>query len=113
MFQISLTNEGYGFLLRGLTSTIIRAFPMNAATFFVYDFVMKTFKNVQNEDNGYSTFESLGRKDSHSSILNKLPCNTCANFTTVTTDMPNILLVKEPLNISQVKLYILIIKNYS
>ncbi|XP_067009757.1 mitochondrial basic amino acids transporter isoform X2 [Anabrus simplex] len=32
-FRQSVKSEGYGFIVRGLTSTLIRAFPVNAATF--------------------------------------------------------------------------------
>lgn len=42
----SISAEGYGFLSRGLTSTIVRAFPTNAACFTV---VTWTFRLCQNE----------------------------------------------------------------
>lgn len=42
----SIRNEGYGFLSRGLTSTILRAFPMNAACFTV---VTWTFRLCEGE----------------------------------------------------------------
>lgn len=43
----SYKSEGLSFLSRGLTSTLIRAFPMNAACFYVVSWFMKTFGNTQ------------------------------------------------------------------
>lgn len=43
----SISSEGYGFLSRGLTSTILRAFPMNAACFTV---VTWTFRLCSNDE---------------------------------------------------------------
>ncbi|OXU26940.1 hypothetical protein TSAR_013830, partial [Trichomalopsis sarcophagae] len=40
-FRKSVRNEGYGCLFRGLNSTIIRAFPTNAATFAVVTWTMR------------------------------------------------------------------------
>ncbi|XP_014216234.1 mitochondrial basic amino acids transporter-like [Copidosoma floridanum] len=38
-FRKSVTSEGYGCLFRGLSSTILRAFPTNAATFAVVTWI--------------------------------------------------------------------------
>lgn len=40
-FRKSVQNEGYGCLFRGLNSTIIRAFPTNAATFAVVTWTLR------------------------------------------------------------------------
>lgn len=45
----SITSEGYGVLTRGLTSTILRAFPTNAATFTVVTWVIR-WANANNID---------------------------------------------------------------
>lgn len=42
--------EGAAFLTRGLNSTLIRAFPMNAVCFLVVSYVMKFLQNQQNLD---------------------------------------------------------------
>lgn len=41
----SYIEEGFKFFTRGLASTLLRAFPMNAVCFFVVSYVMKTFQN--------------------------------------------------------------------
>ncbi|XP_058452042.1 mitochondrial basic amino acids transporter [Malaya genurostris] len=41
----SYATEGLAFLSRGLTSTLLRAFPMNAVCFLVVDFILKIFDN--------------------------------------------------------------------
>ena len=35
-----IASEGYGFLLRGFYATVLRAFPVSAVTFLVYEQVM-------------------------------------------------------------------------
>lgn len=42
-FRQSMKNEGYKWLFRGLNSTIIRAFPTNAATFTVVTWTFRIF----------------------------------------------------------------------
>lgn len=37
----SCRREGYGVLFRGLNSAIVRAFPVNAVTFFTYEMILK------------------------------------------------------------------------
>ena len=59
--QLSLKEEGHGFLLRGIGSTVIRAFPMNAVTFGVFTFIMKKW-GYKPEDMEHDTLESLQRK---------------------------------------------------
>lgn len=41
----SYAAEGMSFFTRGLTSTLLRAFPMNAVCFLVVSYVMKFFEN--------------------------------------------------------------------
>jgi solute carrier family 25 (mitochondrial carnitine/acylcarnitine transporter), member 20/29 len=41
----SVQTEGWKFLTRGLNSTLMRAFPMNAVCFLVVSYVMKYFEN--------------------------------------------------------------------
>lgn len=41
----SVAAEGWTFLTRGLNSTLIRAFPMNAVCFFVVTYTLKYFEN--------------------------------------------------------------------
>lgn len=48
----SMREEGLGVFTRGLNSALVRAFPTNAATFFVVSYATKIF--MQFEDNGNS-----------------------------------------------------------
>lgn len=41
----SIATEGYSFFTRGLTSTLLRAFPTNAVCFLVVSSIMKYFSN--------------------------------------------------------------------
>lgn len=41
----SVSKEGFGFLYRGLTPTILRAFPVNAATFAVVTWTIRLFSD--------------------------------------------------------------------
>ena len=59
--QLSLKEEGCGFLFRGIGSTVIRAFPMNAVTFGVFTFVMKKW-GYKPEHMEHDTIENLQRK---------------------------------------------------
>lgn len=47
--RTSIKEEGFGVLTRGLNSTILRAFPTNAATFVVVSSVMKFLKQHEDE----------------------------------------------------------------
>ena len=42
-----MASEGYSCLFRGVGSTVIRAFPTNAATMGVVTWIMKTFSEEQ------------------------------------------------------------------
>lgn len=44
----SYNDEGMKFFTRGLTSTLLRAFPMNAVCFYVVSYVLKAFENPKN-----------------------------------------------------------------
>lgn len=48
-FRKSVRAEGYSFLFRGLNSTILRAFPTNAATFAVVTWTFRLFGEQPNE----------------------------------------------------------------
>merc|ERR1719320_1256453 len=56
--QASIETEGYGCLTRGIGSTIVRAFPMNAVTFGVYSYIMKRWE-YKEEDRDLDTVENL------------------------------------------------------
>ena len=45
----SVASEGYGCLFRGVGSTVIRAFPTNAATMGVVTWIMKSFGDLEDE----------------------------------------------------------------
>lgn len=51
--------EGMAFFTRGLNSTLLRAFPMNAVCFLVVSYVMKFFQNSQSLDVSLSQAEPL------------------------------------------------------
>ena len=53
----SVASEGLACLFRGVGSTVIRAFPVNAATMGVVTWVMKTFS----DDHEVSTNSARGR----------------------------------------------------
>ena len=99
-------------MTRGLGSTIIRAFPMNAATFYIYNLVMKSCAGLFNGGSnaaaaGSQVYERVrdrlggldGLTNSSSSSWSR---KRSERLTTITTDMPNILLVQQPATISQV-----------
>lgn len=46
-FRKSYQNEGPGFLTRGLGSTLLRAFPMNAVCFLVVSWIMKACNHTE------------------------------------------------------------------
>lgn len=62
-FRQSVNAEGYGCLYRGLNSTILRAFPTNAATFAVVTWTFRLFGEERNEitstEKVKSTYESF------------------------------------------------------
>ena len=49
-FRKSINSEGYKCLFRGLNSTIIRAFPTNAATFAVVTWTFRIFNHQPQEE---------------------------------------------------------------
>ncbi len=110
--QASWRAEGPQFLTRGLGSTVIRAFPMNAATFFVYNLVMKSCGGLASSDgaaeaaSGGQAWGGLQRVTaaaaSESSWSRRRSERLTTITTTITTDMPTILLVKQNTAISQV-----------
>jgi len=103
--QVSMQAEGPNCLVRGIGSTVIRAFPMNAVTFGVYSYIMKRW-GYKEEDTDLDTIENL--KKNLGIHVNEL----AHKFTTpwaekkeekktklsmMATDMPNIITVQEPL----------------
>lgn len=68
----SINDEGYGFLVRGLNSTIIRAFPVNAATFTVVTWMFRWF-GVGSEDGSSSAVSMVeGMSEGVSGILREV-----------------------------------------
>jgi len=110
--KLSLKEEGYSFLFRGIGSTVIRAFPMNAVTFGVFTFVMKKW-GYKPEDMDHDTIENLQRKLTSGvcEVSQKLPMSwkekQDAKLSTLATDGPNILTIQEPLvsSISYTRMY--------
>jgi len=100
--QQSLASEGPNVLLRGIGSTVIRAFPMNAVTFAVYSYIMK---NWGYKDRDEDTLENLQKRleSQLTDMTLKLPSvwdhhkkPLPTKVTTLATDMPNIITIKEP-----------------
>lgn len=52
-YRQSIREEGYSFLARGLNSTLLRAFPMNAATFGVVTWIFRLAGVGSPDDSGY------------------------------------------------------------
>jgi len=110
--QLSLKEEGTSFLFRGIGSTVIRAFPMNAVTFGVFTLVMKKW-GYKPEDMDHDTIENLQRKFNSGvcEVSQKLPMawkdKQNAKLSTLATDGPNILTIQEPLvsSISYTRMY--------
>lgn len=109
--KLSLKKEGHQFLFRGIGSTVIRAFPMNAVTFGVYTQIMKRFGLEEADD--YETMTSLKQCTQNFSIL---PHKTKDHWPerkeyngrimNIATDGPNILTIQQPLhNISHSRMY--------
>jgi len=111
--KISLASEGSSFLLRGIGSTVIRAFPMNAVTFAVYSYIMKRWGYKDREED---TMENLQKRleSQMEDFTLKLPSvwdqhkkPLPTKLSTLATDMPNIITIKEPMvsSISFARMY--------
>ena len=103
--QASLRSEGPGCLVRGMGSTIIRAFPMNAVTFGVYSYIMKKYgyeEELADLDTLENLVERLGLVKGWEKTVEKPQ-----KLSTLATDGPNIIFVQEPLisPLSQARLY--------
>ena len=103
--QASLRSEGPGCLVRGMGSTIIRAFPMNAVTFGVYSYIMKNYGYNEEQadlDTLENLVERLGLYNGWEKTVEKPQ-----KLSTLATDGPNIVFVQEPLisPLSQARLY--------
>ncbi|KAL7041396.1 hypothetical protein ACKWTF_000755 [Chironomus riparius] len=64
--------EGAAFLTRGLNSTLLRAFPMNAVCFLVVTYVMKFFQNPQSIDVSLSKAEPLPIIDYNQGFITRI-----------------------------------------
>jgi len=97
--KYSVTTEGVSCLVRGVGSTIIRAFPMNAVTFGVYSYIMKRYGTVDAED-GYDTIKALNSSWEEDKLHGQI-------VATLATDGPNIVFVQEPVisPLSQARIY--------
>lgn len=112
--QLSLQSEGPSCLLRGIGSTVIRAFPMNAVTFGVYSFIMKKWGYQEEDELEYDTLENLQKRLGLGvcEVAHKLPNpwkekNVNRKLSTLVTDGPNIITIQEPLisSISYIRMY--------
>ena len=109
--QASLRAEGPGCLVRGMGSTIIRAFPMNAVTFGVYSYIMKKYGYTEEEadlDTLENLVERLGLNNGWEKTVEKpRKLSSLSTLSTLATDGPNIVFVQEPLisPLSQARLY--------
>ena len=93
--QRSLNSEGPRCLVRGMGSTVIRAFPMNAVTFGVYSYIMKRYGGTEYDsdlDSLENLMERLGLDKSWEKTVEKPQ-----KLSTLATDGPNIIFVQEPL----------------
>ena len=54
-----MASEGFGCLFRGVGSTVIRAFPVNAATMGVVTWIMKTFAEEEVSSTKSKTHTSI------------------------------------------------------
>lgn len=55
----SVATEGVGVLFRGLNSSLIRAFPTNAATFAVVTWTIKTFQQQPEQDETHQSWRDI------------------------------------------------------
>ena len=100
--RASVGFEGWSCLTRGVGSTVIRAFPMNAVTFGVYTYIMRRFSP---QDEKEDTLENLMARIGVTDKPIKL--ESTQKMSTLATDGPNIIFVQEPLisPISQIRMY--------
>lgn len=61
--KVSIAEEGLGSLTRGLAPTLLRAFPVNAATFAVVTWVIRLFPETDSMDTGDSWKDILSLGD--------------------------------------------------
>lgn len=89
-FRKSIQAEGYACLFRGLMSSIVRAFPTNAATFAVVTWTCRFFNEERNSSNHQHFHQSLvlpqetyvtqWNKDTRSLHLDYLSCKQGASY---------------------------------
>merc|ERR1719225_2493291 len=85
--RASLAAEGAACLVRGIGSTVVRAFPMNAVTFGVYSYVMKRYG-----DTGAAAADT--RDTWMADTREKI--SAYQRVSTLATDGPSIICVQEP-----------------
>ena len=96
-----MEKEGHQFLSRGLVSTVIRAFPMNAATFYVYTWVMKTLGESEDVSETYDTLQTIEQgpdtwsKRKEAKLLDRM--------IEVSTEIPDIVIVEKQDTIARVR----------
>ncbi|XP_071746737.1 uncharacterized protein [Lepeophtheirus salmonis] len=95
----SLKEEGHKFLFRGVSSTVIRAFPTNAATMGVVTLIMKTFGEEET-----SVYDTMARMRMAESLHVRLPKNFDSprykfhsNVSTLCIEGPVIVQIQKPI----------------
>jgi len=110
-FKRGVEKEGYQFLTRGLGSSVIRAFPVNAATFYVYTFIMKMLSDNQTglTQELSSLQESIKEKVAISDTSQTGVPDSSKEVpylsTVLSTDMPNIIVVDKATRPAQWRIY--------
>ena len=85
--RASLAAEGAACLVRGIGSTVVRAFPMNAVTFGVYSYVMKRY--------GDTSAAAADTRDTWMADTRE-KISAYQRVSTLATDGPSIICVQEP-----------------
>ena len=91
--RVSLASEGRSFLLRGIGSTVIRAFPMNAVTFWVYKYIMNTY-GQENSHDDLDTLETVTQKRGGLGGQDLERMQQYQRVSTLATDGPSIICVQ-------------------
>lgn len=114
----SVAADGFNVLFRGMGSTVIRAFPVNAATMGVVTFIMKSF--TKEEMSVYDTMKRMRRAEilhvnlppTVEKYLKNMDLKSTNKFyymnniSTIATDGPSIILIRPPeLAFSRNKIY--------
>ncbi len=100
--KASLAAEGPGFLMRGIGSTLIRAFPVNAVTLGVANSIMAAHEKQRTDVSAYDTICRLDQRlhfEFPAALEMRLNANygrrsLSPNLSTMYTDMPSIVKVR-------------------